>query len=220
MGMASISLENEEWTEIFDRNAPIVTFGMSRYGQVMDKDWHYTTEFGESLRLKTGTCVGVRAILPSDKTRLAHFHEILSEATVYQRYFSVISLGRRIDPGELARVCSVTCREFALVATLKSQTSWEQIIALAQVVRQDKPDEAECALVVRDHFHNQGLGTHMCRRLLDISRASGIRRIVSLVLDENFAMRRVLRKLGFTLEWRLGGNALWATLDLDKKGSA
>jgi RimJ/RimL family protein N-acetyltransferase len=58
----------------------------------------------------------------------------------------------------------------------------------------------------------------MCRRLLDISRASGIRRIVSLVLDENFAMRRVLRKLGFKLEWRLGEDALRATLDLEGKG--
>lgn len=190
---------------------------MSRYGQVMHKDWHYPIEFAESLRLKTGTCVGVRAILPSDKTGLAHFHEILSEATVYQRYFSFVSLGRRIDPGELARVCSITCREFALVATLKSQRSWEQIIGLAEVVRQDKLDEAECALVVRDYYQNQGLGTHMCRRLLDISRASGIRRIVSLVLDENFAMRRVLRKLGFTREWQLGENALRATLDLEEK---
>jgi L-amino acid N-acyltransferase YncA len=35
--------------------------------------------------------------------------------------------------------------------------------------------------VICDQHQNQGLGTRMCERLLDISRAAGMRQVVSLV---------------------------------------
>ena len=49
-------------------------------------------------------------------------------------------------------------------------------------------DEAEFALLVSDGFQRQGLGTELLRRLIEVGRDEGLRRIVGDISPENRRM--------------------------------
>lgn len=172
-------------------------------------------QFVGAVKLKNGTPITIRAIRTSDEALLARFHEKLSDRSVYLRYFSFISLSHRIAHAQLARTCLINDREFALVAVLRHEGRDEpDIIGLGQMIRQKALDEAELGLLVGDEYQNQGLGTRLCECLLEISRASGVQRVVSLMLWENYAMRHISRRFGCSLEFVLGEHAARATLPL------
>jgi acetyltransferase len=106
-------------------------------------------------------------------------------------------------------------REFALVAVLQHEGGVEQeILGLGQMVRRNRPDDAELGLIVRDDYQNQGLGTRLSECLLEISRAVGAQRVVSLMLWENLAMRTIGRRFGCDIEFVPGEHAVRATLAL------
>ena len=171
--------------------------------------------FAESWKLKNGTPAIIRAIRSSDELRLAKFHETLSDETVYFRYLSFIKLSERIAPAQLARTCQCDDRHSAIVAVLNHGTSGEQeIIGLGQVSRQLDKNEMELALIVGDRYQNQGLGTRLGQCLLEIGWAAGARRAVALTHLENYSMRVIARKLGFSSELDLEGHALRVTRNL------
>jgi len=175
----------------------------------------YPTQFAQQWKLKNNTSVIIRAICSSDEPLLARFHEGLSDRSVYLRYFSLIQLSQRIAHEQLTRTCLINDREFALVAVLRHEGSTDQeVIGLGQMSKQHVPNEVEWGLVVGDEYQNQGLGTRLCDCLLEISRSVGARRVISMVLLENYVMRLIARRLGFKLEWDLEEHALRATLVL------
>lgn len=172
-------------------------------------------QFVRHVKLKNGAPVMIRAIRTSDELLLARFHAKLSDRSVYLRYFSFISLSHRIAHEQLARICLINDRQFALVAVLRHEGSHEQeMIGLGQMIRQDVLNAVEVGLIVEDEYQNQGLGTRLCECLLEISRAAGAQRVVSLILCENYAMRIIGRRFGCNLELVLGEHAVRATLAL------
>ena len=172
-------------------------------------------QFVRHVRLKNSVPVVIRAIQSSDEALLLRFHERLSDRSVYLRYFSTISLSRRVAREQLARICLIDDREFALVAVLKHEGGEEQeIVGLGQMIRHNGLHEAELGLIVRDDYQNQRLGTRLSECLLEISRAAGAQRAVSLLLWENYAMRMIGRRLGCNMEFVPGEHAVRATLAL------
>jgi acetyltransferase len=174
-------------------------------------------QFVRHVKLKNGVLVMIRAIRTSDEPLMARFHERLTDRSVYLRYFSTISLSHRVAHEQLARICAISDREFALVAALEHERGDEQeIIGLGQMMRQNGLNEAEAelGLIVRDDYQNQGLGTRLSECLLEISRAAGAQRAVSLMLWENDAMRMIGRRLGCNMELIIGEHALRATIAL------
>ena len=172
-------------------------------------------QFGRHVKLKNSVLVIIRAIRSSDEPLLARFHERLTDRSVYLRYFSILSLSCRVAHEHLARICLIDDREFALVAVLQHEGGVEQeILGLGQMVRRNRPDDAELGLIVRDDYQNQGLGTRLSECLLEISRAVGAQRVVSLMLWENLAMRTIGRRFGCDIEFVPGEHAVRATLAL------
>ena len=172
-------------------------------------------QFGRHVKLKNSVLVIIRAIRSSDEPLLARFHERLTDRSVYLRYFSILSLSCRVAHEQLARICMIDDREFALVAVLQHEGGVEQeILGLGQMVRRNRPDDAELGLIVRDDYQNQGLGTRLSECLLEISRAVGAQRVVSLMLWENLAMRTIGRRFGCDIEFVPGEHAVRATLAL------
>lgn len=172
-------------------------------------------QFVRHVKLKNSVLVMIRAIRSSDEPLLARFHERLTARSVYLRYFSIISLSCRVAHEHLARICLIDDREFALVAVLQHEDGEEQeILGFGQMIRHNGPDEAELGLIVRDDCQNQGLGTRLSECLLEMSRAAGAQRVVSLILWENSAMRTIGRRLGCGMEYVPGEHAVRATLAL------
>jgi acetyltransferase len=53
---------------------------------------------------------------------------------------------------------------------------------------------------VGDRHQNQGLGTELLRRLLEIGKEERLDAIVGYILNGNYKMQSLCRKLGFTLQ--------------------
>jgi acetyltransferase len=52
------------------------------------------------------------------------------------------------------------------------------------------------------------------RRLIDVARGEGLRRIIAEILPENRGMQRICTNLGFTLKYEIGAGVVHAWLEL------
>ena len=188
---------------------------------VPEEDWPrpairpYPSEYVVNCVLKNGTPVTIRPIRPEDEPLMVKFHRSLSERTVYLRYLHLLSLDYRVTHERLTRICFVDYdREMVLVAEHEGVGGEAEIVAVGRFTRLPSGDEAETALLVRDSFQNQGLGTQILRRLIDFARNERIRRLTAETLGENVEMKRILQKLGFQLDWAEDHNTVRGFLDL------
>ena len=60
---------------------------------------------------------------------------------------------------------------------------------------------AEFAIVVSDECQGQGLGTQFLSLLMEIGGKEGLERIFGYILPDNYAMQRVSKNLGFTVNY-------------------
>jgi acetyltransferase len=158
----------------------------------------YPTEYVTSWTMKDGTPVTIRPIRPEDEPLLVRFHQTVSEESVYFRYFHMLNLSQRVAHERLTRMCFIDYdREMALVAEYSEPPQGSQIVGVGRFAKVAGSHEAECAVLVSDRFHGRGLGTELVRRLIDIGRREGLRRITAEMLPDNQVMQAICRKLGF-----------------------
>ncbi|MBK9171322.1 MAG: bifunctional acetate--CoA ligase family protein/GNAT family N-acetyltransferase [Bryobacterales bacterium] len=155
----------------------------------------YPSQYAEDFTLKNGAVVRIRPIRPEDEPKMVHFHETLSEESVYFRYFHMLNLSQRIAHERLTRICFIDYdREMALVVEHDAQ-----IIGVGRLTKLHATRDAEFAIILSDAYHHQGLGSKLVGRLLEIAEKEGVGRVVAEILPENTAMQAVCRKLGFKL---------------------
>ena len=87
------------------------------------------------------------------------------------------------------------------------------LVAVGRIQRTE-PGEAEFSLLVADAYQGRGLGTELLRRLVQIGRQEGLRRITAMISSGNGAMQAVARKLGFEIRGQLGEPTVDAVLEL------
>jgi RimJ/RimL family protein N-acetyltransferase len=171
----------------------------------------YPTEYVWPLTLPDGRTVSLRPIRPEDEPLMVAFHRTLSDRSVRLRYFAPLKLGQRVAHERLVRVCFGDYdRDLALVADHRGA----EILGIGRLSKLPGRTEAEFAVLVHDACQRTGLGTELLRRLLDVARAEGLRRVTAEILPENFGMQRVCEKLGFRLERDLEESRVRAALDL------
>ena len=177
----------------------------------------YPAEYIWTLKLKDGTGVTVRPVRPEDETLMVKLHEVLSENTVYLRYFQVLRLDARIAHERLVRNCFVDYdREMALVAErIEPETGQRELLGVGRLTRQRDLSEAELGVVIADKWQSAGLGTELMRRLLHVARAEKIHRIVAHILSENTSMVAFARHFHFVCVPVDDPISLTATLDLE-----
>ena len=76
---------------------------------------------------------------------------------------------------------------------------WETL-GVARVVRDATRNEAEFAIIVRSDLKGHGLGNILMQHLIAYCRTRGIGAIVGESLSDNAALRRLVRRLGFTID--------------------
>ncbi|CAB3788396.1 hypothetical protein LMG28688_02680 [Paraburkholderia caffeinitolerans] len=143
-----------------------------------------------------GTSVLLRAIECGDLEIERGFVNRLSKQSRYMRLMS----GRVPTEGELYRWTHIDRqREGAVIATILAD-GCEQLIGVARyAMNEDEFDIAECAIVIDDAWHRQGLGYSLMSSLVDLAARSGVKRLLGTMLSENGAMSGLARKLGFKL---------------------
>jgi len=158
--------------------------------------------------IRDGRRVFIRPITPDDAGRLVDLYYRLSDTTRRLRFHSM----RQNVPLETieqeARQLSDLdpARQAALVATVEEEGE-ERIVAVARLARSEEdPAEAESAIVVRDDYQNQGLGTHMLELLVEVARSMNIERLTAWIMAENRHMLHILKKSGldYRAETRYG----------------
>jgi acetyltransferase len=160
----------------------------------------YPLQYVGTHTMRSGEDVTVRPIRPEDEPKLVTFHQRLSERSVYLRYASLMKLEQRVAHERLARICFIDYdREMALVAERNNENGDDEIIGVGRLTRQPGRNEAEFAMIVIDEFQEEGIGTELLRRLVQVGEDEGLDRITADILEQNRAMQRVCEKLDFDL---------------------
>lgn len=163
----------------------------------------YPAQYATPWKLRNETPVTIRPIRPEDEPLMVRFHETLSAESVYNRYFSELKLSQRVAHERLTRICfNDYDREIALVAEVQAARPGDdrKIIGVGRLSKMPEINEAEFAVLVSDAWHDQGLGTELLRRLVEIGRVEKVARITGQVLAENHAMRHICARVGFKIE--------------------
>ncbi len=162
----------------------------------------YPSQYIKHWTTHTHRSITVRPIRPEDEPLMIQFHQTLSEASVYSRYFHLIKLSQRIAHERLTRLCFIDYdREMALVADAQNaETGGHEILAVARLSKLHHENTAEFALLVSDRDQCQGLGTELLKQLLQVGQDEGLTKISAEILTDNRAMQHVCQKLGFRLQ--------------------
>jgi len=176
----------------------------------------YPVKYVGEWSLKSGEQITIRPIRPEDEPLMVHFHETLSDRTVYLRYLQLLKLSQRVAHERLTRICFIDYnREIALVAERQNAaTGAPEIVAVGRLQRLHGTSDAEFAIVVSDHFQGQGLGRELLRRLIEVARDFGIQRVRADILADNVAMQRLCEHHGFRLTRELNEPTVEAELVL------
>ncbi|HYO73923.1 MAG TPA: bifunctional acetate--CoA ligase family protein/GNAT family N-acetyltransferase [Archangium sp.] len=177
----------------------------------------YPVQYVGRWRRKDGEGVVSRPIRPEDEPRMVEFHKTLSEQTVFLRYAGMMKLGQRVAHERLARICfNDYAREMALVVERAEGPAAGELLSVGRLTRLPGTEDAEFAMLISDAVQRQGLGTELLRRLVDVGRDWGLRRIVADILSGNGAMQRVCRNLGFQIihAGSVGDNVVKAVKEL------
>jgi len=161
----------------------------------------YPVQYVKPWRFEDGMEVIIRPIRPEDERMVVTFHAHLSERSVYQRYFHLLSLDQRVSHDRLLRVCFGDYnREIALVAEHRDPATHEpEILAIGRLSKAHLDNEAELAVLITDENQGRGLGTEISRRLIGIARDEKLDRVTVEILGDNRQMIEVCRALGFDL---------------------
>jgi acetyltransferase len=178
----------------------------------------YPSRYVWQWKMKDGTEITIRPIRPEDEPLMVEFHGILSDRTVFLRYFATLSLRRRVEHDRLVRICfGGYDREMVLVGEYKDPaTGRNRILAVGRLNKSRTNSDGEVAVLVADQYQNQGLGTELLRRNIQIAREEKLTRLYAEILRDNVAMERVFHRLGFNFHMHGDSESTTATLELKR----
>lgn len=175
----------------------------------------YPIQYVKPWKMKDGEDVTVRPIRPEDEPLLVKLHEVLSERTVYMRYFQPLKLSQRISHERLTRICFLDYdREMLLVVERKQKDGSPQLIGIGRLSKLHGTNDAEMAVLVDDRFQHKGIGSELYRRLIAVAKEEKLDKLVSTLLAENQEMQAICKKLGFQLRADPQDNTVHAELKL------
>ena len=174
---------------------------------------HFGPDYRETLALRDGTPVVLRAIQPDDKAMLQSGLAQLSPESRYLRFFSDKS---RLSSDELEYLTEVDGSTHLAIVALHAQTGAG--LGVARYVCIDE-GAAEPAIVVTDAYQNRGLGTLLLRRLSAAALERGVERFVAEFLDRNDRVRAMLRAVSPEVEFVQDDEVVRAYVPLSPKAA-
>ncbi|HEX5794784.1 MAG TPA: bifunctional acetate--CoA ligase family protein/GNAT family N-acetyltransferase [Geminicoccaceae bacterium] len=155
----------------------------------------YPAELEDMIQLADGRALLLRPIRPEDEPMLiAAFHK-LSPESVRLRFFAPI---KELTHRTAAALTQIDYdRQMALVLADPAPAGVAQLYGVARISADPDNERAEFALTVRDDMTGMGLGSLLMRRLIDYARNRGLQEIFGHVLQVNWPMLAIARRLGF-----------------------
>lgn len=145
-------------------------------------------------KLSDGSAVTVRTIRKQDAALEREFIKHLSPDARRMRF-----LGQINEPSDQL-IDSLTNLDFshdmALIAIVNQQGKALQVGVSRYATGADRTI-GECAVTVTDDWQHRGLGSLLMRRLIEVARARGVAKLVSIDDSGNSKMRELASDLGF-----------------------
>lgn len=144
-----------------------------------------------------GVEILIRPIRISDEPPLKDFWYDLSDRSMYLRF---VSARKDMSHERLQEMVAIDyTRQMAILAVIP-QDAKQDIIGIARYFMNSATPTAEVTLVVRDDYHNKGVGTELLSYLTYLAKNNGLAGFTAEVLVENTPMLQILRKMGFDIE--------------------
>jgi len=170
----------------------------------------YPINYVDTISLKDKMTVTIRPIRPEDEPLIIQFHKELSEESVRQRYLKQLHYDELTAHERMVRICfNDYDREIALLAL-----SDQEVIGAVRLSKIVGTENANFALVVKDKYHNKGIGTALLERIIHIAKTEGVKTIYAQLLKENVQMQSLLKKMGFSLDMEKSPEFVFASLKL------
>lgn len=156
----------------------------------------YPARIAHAVRLRDGLDYALRPVQPSDEPAVVGLLQSLDPESVRLRFFAYI---RHFSHPMAARITQIDYdRELGLV--VHRLDAGADIVGLATLVLDPDESSGEFALLVHPACARLGLGRHLLQTLIDHGRARGVNRIWGEILAENWPMRDLARRCGFSLQ--------------------
>jgi acyl-CoA hydrolase/GNAT superfamily N-acetyltransferase len=141
----------------------------------------------------------LRPVKISDEPGLKEFFYSLSDRSIYRRFISE----RKDMPHERLQDFVVIdyTKEIIILAIIPDEQK-ETIAGVGQYGVNANTHTAEVALVVRDDYQNQGVGTELLSYLTTLARRQGLLGFTAEVVVDNQPMLRLFEKMGFDIQRR------------------
>lgn len=141
------------------------------------------------IRLRDGTRLLMRPVLPGDSERTVHGHVHFSAETLYRRFMTA----RLPSPALMHYLFEVDYADhFVWVVTDGTDP-----VADARFVRDESdPTVAEIAFTVADDYQGRGVGTFLIGALSIAARLNGVEKFSARMLSDNVAMRAIMDHYG------------------------
>jgi acetyltransferase len=104
-------------------------------------------------------------------------------------------------------------REIALI-TFDADAKKERILGVARIISHPDGRDAEFAIVIGDPWQGKGIGPVILLNALRIARDQKIEKVWGTVLPDNLYMRKLGRRLGFSIKYNRESELYDLTIDL------
>jgi len=146
------------------------------------------------VRMRDGTELLLRPVLPGDSERTMQGHVRFSSETIYRRFMS-------------PRVPSPALMDYLAEVDYVDHFVWVMTdghgnpVADARFVRDDhNPTVAEIAFTVGDAYQGRGVGSFLIAALSVAARVDGVEKFTGRMLADNVAMRAIMDRYGASWE--------------------
>ncbi len=161
----------------------------------------YPEELETYRTTRSGLEILLRPVRISDEPLLKDFFYALSDQSVYRRFISA----RKDMPHERLQEFVVIDYASEMILLAVAQIGEvEAVVGVAQYGIEPDAHTAEVALVVRDDFQNQGVGTELLTYVTLLAKRKGLLGFRAEVLVENQAMMHLFEAAGFSIEKKRG----------------
>ncbi|MEP7098666.1 MAG: GNAT family N-acetyltransferase [Dokdonella sp.] len=162
-------------------------------------------------KLHDGTLVLIRPMHKDDAALERDFLERLSPASISYRFLG------QMNPSDdlIRRMTEIDYTRDAAFIALRADGAEKKEIGVSRFCTSEDQASCECAVTVSDEWQGRGLGTLLMRHLIEVARHRGIKRMVSIDMAGNVAMRSLAQNMGFNRKVDLGyPSEVIHTLDL------
>ncbi|MCK5542230.1 MAG: GNAT family N-acetyltransferase [Desulfobacterales bacterium] len=155
------------------------------------QDLLFLDDYKSSMKLKNGSNIEFRPLLPSDEFESRNFYYSLQEDSIYYRFFNK----RRVFSREMLQKewSGVDYKKNMTIIGLMQLGRRKRIIAIGSYAEVEN-NMAEVAFLVKEELHGMGVATHLLDVLENIAKKNSFTGFTAIVLAENSKMIKVFKK--------------------------